>query len=151
MNMHDAIVAEICRHQSGIIPLRALMRIEPGMMRRLNQTQALGVARAARFAALGLLVPYDKPSAEGKRTWRYVSPTTRTADYVAICEEASRNANLSWLELDRGTFFGKSYYDWRQEWLERRDAFRRALISLAPQTMPEARPLPEIKDLSDTE
>jgi hypothetical protein len=138
MTIHEAIVAEICRVQSGILPIRTLMRIQPGMMKRLSVTQGLGVSRAHRFVNLGLVHVWDRPSAEGRRTWRTVAPTQRTAVYEALCREASRQANLSWLETEHGIFTGFSHLEWRKEWIERRDAFRRALLNRPPADMPPA-------------
>lgn len=145
MTAHAEIVAEICRAKSGIIPLRSLLRIAPGKMLRVSNTQGLDVGRAERFDRLGLAKLFVHPSGAGSRTWRSVSPTLRTVAYVDLCREASLLSNLSWLEPDRGAFWGRSYLDWRQEWLDRRDAFRRALVALAPERLATTDLIPELE------
>ena len=122
----------ICARANGVQPLRQVSSIPDGYMKNRSQIWRLSVLRAYRFADAGLIEFYHKPYTGvfgfgSTRTKSKVFPAELGRRYVALCKEAARQSNLSWPEEEYD-----GYVEWQNEWLERRESFRRALLEMSP-------------------
>lgn len=130
--LHESRVDLICAISNGVQPLRQVSAIPDGYMKNRSQLWRMTVLRAHRFARLELM-QFDHRQGYGTfgsgsvRTRSKVWATDIGRKYVDLCREAARQSNLSWPEEDY-----EGYVTWQTEWLERRGAFKRALLSLKP-------------------
>lgn len=129
---HDYRVALICSSANGVHPLRQVSSIPEGYQKNRSQIWRLSVLRAYRFDT-ARLIRFDHRPGYGTfgsgsvRTKSFVMATETGRQYVELCRQAARMSNLSWPEEDYD-----GYLTWQAEWLERREAFRRALLELRP-------------------
>lgn len=132
---HGRAVNLICTRANGVQPLRQIAGIPDGYAKNRSQIWRLSVKRAYDFFYAGLIVFDHRPGrgifgSGSVRTKSKVWPCDATKRYVEVCREAARLSNLSWPEHPYGDHNDTGYVTWQNEWLERRDRFRAAMIEI---------------------
>ena len=132
MTGHQRIVELLCTAANGVQPLRQVSAIPDGYQKNRSQIWRLSVPRAYRFDQAGLIRFIHRPGvgtfgSGSTRTKSFVQPTETGRLWVTLCREAARASNLSWPEENY-----EGYVTWQEEWKERRESFRRALLDMDP-------------------
>lgn len=131
-HLHQHRVDLICTRANGVQPLRQVNEIPEGYQKNRSQIWRLSVNRAYLFSGADLIEFRHRPlvgtfGSGSTRTKSLVIPCDTGRSYIKLCQEAARQANLSW--PDRAY---DGYAEWQTEWLERRERFRAALLQLQP-------------------